>query len=61
MSDAALEALPFDLSHIVIEITENERVADDEKLTERLSRCARAAPASRSTTPVPATRASSRS
>jgi diguanylate cyclase (GGDEF)-like protein len=36
MSDAALESLPFDLSHIVIEITENERVSDDERLAERL-------------------------
>jgi EAL domain-containing protein (putative c-di-GMP-specific phosphodiesterase class I) len=36
MSDAALEALPYDLSDIVIEITENERVADDERLAERL-------------------------
>jgi diguanylate cyclase (GGDEF)-like protein len=36
MSDAALDSLPYDLTHIVIEITENERVADDERLTERL-------------------------
>jgi diguanylate cyclase (GGDEF)-like protein len=36
MSDAAIETLPFDLSHIVIEITENERVSDGERLAERL-------------------------
>jgi diguanylate cyclase (GGDEF)-like protein len=36
MSDVALATLPHDLSHIVIEITENERVGDDERLAERL-------------------------
>src|SRR2546423_12984739 len=36
MSDAATAALPYDLTHIVIEITENERVADDERLAQRL-------------------------
>jgi diguanylate cyclase (GGDEF)-like protein len=36
MSDAAIEALPYDLTHIVIEITENERVADGDRLAERL-------------------------
>jgi EAL domain-containing protein (putative c-di-GMP-specific phosphodiesterase class I) len=36
MSDEALAALPHDLSDIVIEITENERVGDDERLPERL-------------------------
>src|SRR4051812_7928002 len=36
MSDAAIETLPYDLSHIVIEITENERVSDGERLAERL-------------------------
>jgi EAL domain-containing protein (putative c-di-GMP-specific phosphodiesterase class I) len=36
MSDAAIAALPADLSDIVIEITENERVGDDEGLAARL-------------------------
>jgi hypothetical protein len=36
MSDAAIAALPSDLSDIVIEITENERVGDDERLASRL-------------------------
>jgi EAL domain-containing protein (putative c-di-GMP-specific phosphodiesterase class I) len=36
MSDDAIKALPDDLSDIVIEITENERVGDDEQLSERL-------------------------
>jgi diguanylate cyclase (GGDEF)-like protein len=36
MSDAAIAALPYDLSQIVIEITENERVSDGERLAERL-------------------------
>ena len=36
MSDAAIAALPYDLTQIVIEITENERVADDERLATRL-------------------------
>jgi diguanylate cyclase (GGDEF)-like protein len=36
MSDQAIGALPHDLSHIVIEITENERVGDDEQLAARL-------------------------
>ncbi|HEY0630924.1 MAG TPA: EAL domain-containing protein [Thermoleophilaceae bacterium] len=36
MSDAATAALPHDLTHIVIEITENERVGDDERLASRL-------------------------
>jgi EAL domain-containing protein (putative c-di-GMP-specific phosphodiesterase class I) len=36
MSDAAIAALPYDLTDIVIEITENERVADDERLATRL-------------------------
>jgi diguanylate cyclase (GGDEF)-like protein len=36
MSDAATAALPYDLTDIVIEITENERVADDERLASRL-------------------------
>jgi EAL domain-containing protein (putative c-di-GMP-specific phosphodiesterase class I) len=36
MSDAAIAALPEDLSDIVIEITENERVGDDERLASRL-------------------------
>jgi diguanylate cyclase (GGDEF)-like protein len=36
MSDAAIAALPADLSDIVIEITENERVGDDERLATRL-------------------------
>jgi diguanylate cyclase (GGDEF)-like protein len=37
MSDAAIAALPHDLTDIVIEITENERVADDERLATRLA------------------------
>ena len=36
MSDAAIAALPADLSDIVIEITENERVGDDDRLAQRL-------------------------
>ncbi|MEA2411976.1 MAG: diguanylate cyclase [Thermoleophilaceae bacterium] len=36
MSDAAIAAMPSDLSDIVIEITENERVGDDERLAARL-------------------------
>jgi diguanylate cyclase (GGDEF)-like protein len=36
MSDEAIAALPADLSDIVIEITENERVADDDQLALRL-------------------------
>lgn len=36
MSDEAIAALPADLSDIVIEITENERVGDDERLAQRL-------------------------
>ena len=36
MSDEAIAALPEDLSDIVIEITENERVGDDERLAARL-------------------------
>jgi diguanylate cyclase (GGDEF)-like protein len=36
MSDEAIAALPTDLSDIVIEITENERVDDDERLAQRL-------------------------
>src|SRR3954470_3035943 len=36
MSDAAIAALPYDLSHIVIEITENERVSDGDRLADRL-------------------------
>jgi diguanylate cyclase (GGDEF)-like protein len=36
MSDVAIAALPGDLSDIVIEITEHERVGDDERLTARL-------------------------
>ena len=36
MSDETIEALPADLSDIVIEITENERVGDDEQLADRL-------------------------
>jgi EAL domain-containing protein (putative c-di-GMP-specific phosphodiesterase class I) len=36
MSDAAIAALPEDLSDIVIEITENERVGDDDRLAQRL-------------------------
>ena len=36
MSDDVLDALPFDLSDIVIEITENERVSDPEGLAARL-------------------------
>jgi GAF domain-containing protein len=36
MSDEAIAALPKDLTHIVIEITENERVGDDERLASRL-------------------------
>jgi diguanylate cyclase (GGDEF)-like protein len=36
MSDEAIAALPIDLSDIVIEITENERVGDDDALAIRL-------------------------
>jgi diguanylate cyclase (GGDEF)-like protein len=36
MSDEAIAALPRDLSDIVIEITENERVGDDDALATRL-------------------------
>ncbi|MEA2421272.1 MAG: hypothetical protein QOF55_371, partial [Thermoleophilaceae bacterium] len=36
MSDAAIAALPTDLTDIVIEITENERVGDDDALATRL-------------------------
>ncbi len=36
MSDEAIAALPTDLSDIVIEITENERVGDDDRLAARL-------------------------
>jgi diguanylate cyclase (GGDEF)-like protein len=36
MSDEAIAALPRDLSDIVIEITENERVGDDEQIAQRL-------------------------
>src|SRR4051794_37686093 len=36
MSDEAIAALPYDLTDIVIEITENERVGDDDALAQRL-------------------------
>ena len=66
MSPAALlappvkDALPDDLSDIVIELTEHELFAAEDALEECLAELRGAARASRSTTPAPATPASSR-